>query len=326
MMKQSQKSKYTICHPVVFAMVMQDAELCRELLQRILPDRKIREIRFLGAEEDGTAETLGKSQGIPVKLETEKTIIVGLNSKSIRLDVLFEDDEVWYDLEMQVYDTDSPAKRSRYYHAAKTVASFKRGQLYSNLKPGYVIFICMFDQMGLNQPLYRFEMREIKNFLPLNDGQVTIFLNGVCTGEVPACLQPFYLYLQSGAVNGDEFVSRMDAAVQEVIQKEEVRYWVTIHDEIEMWKNAADEAKEEALARIAAAKAAAEAARAQTEAARAEAEAAQAEAEAAKAQTEAALRLNRLTQKLLELGRAEDAMCALKDEARRQVLMDELNL
>ena len=274
---QREKSKYTICHPVVFAMVMQDVELCRELLQRILPERKIREIRFLDTDEEE----------VPVKLETEKTVIVGLEAKSIRLDVLFEDDEVWYDLEMQVENKDSPAKRSRYYHAAKTVASFKKGQLYHTLKPGYVIFICMFDQLGLNQPMYRFEMRDEKNFLPLNDGQVTIFLNGQCSAGVPACLQPFYLYLQDGAVNGDDFVSRMDAAVQEVIRKEEVRFWMTIHDEIEMWKNAAD---------------------------------------AAKAEYEDAVRLNHLVKKLLGQGRIEDAERAFHDEEYRKVLLKELNL
>lgn len=324
MMNQSQKSRYTICHPVVFAMVMQDEELCRELLQRILPERKIREIRFLGEEEDE----------VPVKLETEKTVIVGLNAKSIRLDVLFEDDEVWYDLEMQVENTDSPAKRSRYYHAAKTVASFKKGQLYRTLKPGYVIFICMFDQLGLNQPMYRFEMRDEKNFLPLEDGQVTIFLNGQCTAGVPADLQPFYLYLQNGSVSGDDFVSRMDAAVQEVIQKEEVRYWVTIHDEIEMWKNAADSAKAEALAEIEAVKAEAEAeleaARAEVDAVKAGAEAeietARAEADAVKAEADAAVRLNRLTETLLKLGRFQDAERAFIDEEYRQELLEELNL
>ena len=284
---QNQKNKYTICHPVVFAMVMQDVELCRELLQRILPERKIREIRFLDTDDTGIDEGEGQQGNIPVRLETEKTVIVGLEAKSIRLDVLFEDDEVWYDLEMQVENKDCPAKRSRYYHAAKTVASFKKGQLYHTLKPGYVIFICMFDQLGLNQPLYRFEMRDEKNFLPLNDGQVTIFLNGVCTAEVPACLQPFYLYLQDGAVNGDEFISRMDAAVQEVTQKEEVRYWMTIHDEIEMWKNAAD---------------------------------------AAKAEADAAVRLTRLTETLLKLGRMKDAARAFEDEEYRKVLLDELNL
>ena len=319
MIIQSQKSKYTICHPVVFAMVMQDAELCRELLQRILPERKIRKIRFLSEDEGCIEEGERLPQGVPAKLDTEKTIIVGLNAKSIRLDVLFEDDEVWYDLEMQVENTDSPARRSRYYHAAKTVASFKKGQLYQALKPGYVIFICMFDQLGMNQPLYRFEMRDEKNFLPLNDGQVTIFLNGVCTAEIPEGLRPFYLYLQDGAVDGDEFISRMDAAVQEVIQKEEVRYRVTLYDEIEMWKNAAEAVKVEAEAEI-------EAAKAEIEAAKAEADAMKAEAEAVKAEAEAAARLNRLTEKLLELGRFEDAARALKDEVYRQDLLEKINL
>ena len=89
------------------------------------------------------------------------------------------------------------------------------------------------------------------------------------------------------AVNGDEFISRMDAAVQEVTQKEEVRYWMTIHDEIEMWKNAAD---------------------------------------AAKAEADAAVRLTRLTETLLKLGRMKDAARAFEDEEYRKVLLDELNL
>ena len=84
------------------------------------------------------------------RVETEKTVIVGIEAKSIRLDVLFEDEDVWYNLEMQVHNTDSPAKRSRYYHAVKTVDSFKQGQNYRDLRPGYVIFICMFDFLGLN--------------------------------------------------------------------------------------------------------------------------------------------------------------------------------
>lgn len=55
MKKKETERKYTICHPVVFAMVMKDAELCRELLQRILPERKIKEIRFryAGDEDKG---------------------------------------------------------------------------------------------------------------------------------------------------------------------------------------------------------------------------------------------------------------------------------
>ena len=40
------KVKYPITNPLVFAIVMKDAELCRELIERILPGRKISKIRF----------------------------------------------------------------------------------------------------------------------------------------------------------------------------------------------------------------------------------------------------------------------------------------
>ena len=204
--------------------------------------------------------------------------------------------------EMQMHNTDSPAKRSRYYHAVKTVDSFKQGQKYKDLRPGYVIFICMFDFLGLNQFLYRYEMREEKIFLPLQDGQVTIFLNGQCTGEIPEGLRPFYLYLQNGEVCAeDTFVSRMDAAVREVIQKEEVRYKVNLYDESLRWQNMAAEAQ-------------------------AGAEKAQAELEKVKAEANEARRLNLLIETLLERGRMEDVSSVLHDESSRQKLMEELDI
>ena len=129
---------------------------------------------------------------------------------------------------------------------SNSLHSFRKGQLYESLKPGYVIFICMFDLMEKNEPMYRFEMRDEKFFLPLNDGQVTIFLNGKCSGEVPEDLKPFYLYLQTGEVRDDDaFVARIDSAVKGIIHNEGVQYQVTVYDEIEMWKNALEEKKVE---------------------------------------------------------------------------------
>ncbi len=51
------------------------------------------------------------------RVEVEKTILNGSFYKSIQLNVLFEDDTAWYDLEMQVADSDSIPKRRRYYHS-----------------------------------------------------------------------------------------------------------------------------------------------------------------------------------------------------------------
>ena len=166
-------------------------------------------------------------------------------------------------------------------------------------------------------------MREEKIFLPLQDGQVTIFLNGQCTGEIPEGLRPFYLYLQNGEVCAeDTFVSRMDAAVREAIQKEEVRYKVNLYDESLRWQNMAAEAQAEAEK----AQAEAEKAQAEAEKAQAEAEKAQAELEKVKAEVNEARRLNLLIEKLLEGGRTEDVTSVLHDESSRQKLMEELDI
>lgn len=131
----------------MFAIVMRDEELCTGLLQRIIPERKISQIRF------------PDSPLVNVKyLETEKTMIPDANAKSVRLDVLFEDENAWYVLEMQVIDTGEIPKRSRYYHSASDVRTLGVGRRYIELKPCYVIFICMFDLFGLEEPIYRFQM------------------------------------------------------------------------------------------------------------------------------------------------------------------------
>ena len=60
--------------------------------------------------------------------------------------------------------------------------------------------------------------------------------------------------------------------------------------------------------------------------AEAEIETARAEADAVKAEADVAVRLNRLTETLLKLGRFQDAERAFIDEVYRQELLEELNL
>jgi len=104
----------------------------------------VKELRFVyGADEDETNQDVLRTYE-QINPETEKTVIVGIEAKSIRMDVLFEDDEVWYDIELQIVNRDHLPKRSRYYHAVRAVDSLKAGQPYGELKPGYVIFITTF--------------------------------------------------------------------------------------------------------------------------------------------------------------------------------------
>lgn len=183
-MSKKKKVRPVFCNAVVFAEVMKDPEICRRLIERILPGKKVKELRFVKEEDE--FENAHTVREILVKEpETEKTITVGLYAKSIRLDVLFEGENEWYNIEMQVEDERDSPKRSRYYHAVEDVIGLKPGQPYNALKPGYVIFICMFDLFKLGAPIYEFEMYDVKKGLKLNDEQVTIFLNGTCCENVP---------------------------------------------------------------------------------------------------------------------------------------------
>ena len=74
---------YKFSDRLMFAIVMQDADLCKQFIERLFPGKKVRKINML---------------------TTEKTIINGLKSKSVRLDVMFENDKTCYDIEMQAAD------------------------------------------------------------------------------------------------------------------------------------------------------------------------------------------------------------------------------
>ncbi len=84
-----------ISNDFLFGKVMQDAQLCKELLQRILPGLKIDHVEYP---------------------EGQKTICPDADAKSIRMDVYVRDGKgTVYDIEMQVADTGELPKRARYY-------------------------------------------------------------------------------------------------------------------------------------------------------------------------------------------------------------------
>ena len=94
--KQTKWEELSISNDFLFGKVMQNPELCKELLQRILPDLNIERIEYP---------------------ELQKSINMDMDARSVRLDVYVKDEkEVVYDIEMQVSHTKELAKRSRYYH------------------------------------------------------------------------------------------------------------------------------------------------------------------------------------------------------------------
>lgn len=117
-----------ISNDFLFGKVMQDTELCKELLQRILPDLDIERIEYP---------------------ELQKSINIDMDARSVRLDVYVKDDrETVYDIEMQVSDTKELPKRSRYYQGMIDLQLIDAGQHYKKLNKSYIIFICPFDLYG----------------------------------------------------------------------------------------------------------------------------------------------------------------------------------
>ena len=211
---------YPFSRQLMFAKVMEDAGLCRDMLRLIFPDREVKDLIVHKREVSAS----------------EVTVITGMESKSVRLDVLFDDAGGWYDIELQVEDKKNLPKRSRYYSAALDVNRLKRGEDYSKLPPSYVIFICLYDEMGIDEPVYSFQMFDERYSLPLNDESYTIILNARCsTGKVPENLRPLFEYLKTGdAVTEDDFIRRIDAKVREFQDDEEVKRMMSVEDEMRL--------------------------------------------------------------------------------------------
>ena len=154
-MKDKQFIPYT--NRLMFPLVMSDPDVCRKFIERVIPDRKIREIRPLrNMDWEEEEEKLGASDSPGVNTTYEATLIAHPLSKSVRLDVLFEDEDNWYDIEMQMSYHDDIPKRCRLYHSEMDLANLAPGQGYGELKSHYVIFICSFDPFRIGEAVYEF--------------------------------------------------------------------------------------------------------------------------------------------------------------------------
>ena len=215
---------FPITNKLVFALVMQHPEICRKLIDRIIPDRKVKEVRL-------------HDKPITVDSMTEVSIITGIANHGIRLDVLFEEDDTWFDIEMQTGAYDHIPKRTRYYHSLMDQAYLKTGMAYEKLAPQYVIFICTFDPVSWENPsdpdstynpglpIYRFRMLEDKNHLPLGDLSYTILVNTKAKqDDMPDELRSFCNYVNKlGLDETDEMVSEIHDQVVVLNRNEKAR-------------------------------------------------------------------------------------------------------
>ncbi len=196
--------KLEISNDFIFGKVMQNPELCRKLLQRILPDLTIDHVEYP---------------------EAQKTIRPDVDAKSVRLDLYVIDGKgTVYDIEMQVAGTKELPKRTRYYQSLIDMQMIDKGEPYRKLNPSYVIFICPFDLFGKGRHIYTFGnvCREDKE-ISLEDGTAKIFLNALGDkDDVSAELKAFLDYV-AGKRPKDPFVEELDDAVKKARKNREWR-------------------------------------------------------------------------------------------------------
>lgn len=192
----------------LFAKVMSDTEICKEVLEKIL-NVKIEKI---------------------IMLEEQKVIDLLIESKGIRLDVYVKDENnTVYNVEMQRGKNKNLPKRFRYYQGNIDLDLISKGEDYKKLKKSFVIFICTFDLFGQGRHVYTFENRCIEdNNLSLDDGTKKIILNtkGILD-DVDSEMHDFLRYIEdttdlAAEKSSGSLVKHIHKKVKEVKNNEKV--------------------------------------------------------------------------------------------------------
>ena len=176
----------TFCDDAVFGKVMEDDELCREVLEVLLQ----------------------RPVGLLSKVETEKSYRFISDGKPIRMDVYSQGDGCVYDAEMQNRNHRSNEglqlpHRSRYYQTMIDFDFLDAGGQYGELPEANVIFLCTFDPFGKNHYMYRFCNWCDDLQMELGDKTYKYFFNCSYKGEdIPEGLKTLYHYIQTGEIEG----------------------------------------------------------------------------------------------------------------------------
>ncbi len=188
-----------------FGKIMRNPDLCRKLLERILPDLDIERIEYP---------------------ELQKTLKPDVDARSVRLDVYVRDEkETVYDIEMQTVNTKELPQRSRYYQSMMDLQLIDAGQSYKELNKSYVIFICLDDVFGQGRHKYTFEnLCQEDTGLNLGDGTTKIFLNTKGTrNDVSKELKAFLDYVE-GKKTEDAYVEELERALEDARNNREWRH------------------------------------------------------------------------------------------------------
>ena len=157
---------FGLTNDIIFGWIMKNDELCLAIIRAILPDLNI--------------------TGIAHK-EPQHEVSHVTSARGVRFDVVVEDDQQrFYDVEMQVENNGDLGKRTRYYQSQIDNETLLKHQSFRQLKESHVIFLCAFDPFGYGLRRYQFHQYEDHHKeLRLDTQAHVIFINAKGTqGEV----------------------------------------------------------------------------------------------------------------------------------------------
>ena len=163
---------FDFTNDLIFRWVMEREENCLAILRAILPELKITAVKRRENEH-------------PVNY------LAFDDERGVRFDAIIEDDqERFYDVEMQVANQPGLGKRVRYYQAQIDQETLKKGEDYDDLRESYVIFFCAFDPCEQDRRLYQFHYYEDNDRqLRLSTNSHVILINALGTkGQITPAL------------------------------------------------------------------------------------------------------------------------------------------
>lgn len=196
----TQSQFYGFTEDKVFGWVMADQEFCRFVLQTILPQLKIVEVKNLYLQK-----------------ELQNT---DRNTKDVRLDILVRDqNNRIYNVEMQVADRNNLGKRMRYY-LSKVDAHYtlEKSKSYNDLQETYIIFLCNFDYPGKGRVRYSYHEYEDQDkslLLPTNSTKVIINAKGRLKGN-SRNLQNLVRLMRGDPITGSKHFEYAQKKIKEI--------------------------------------------------------------------------------------------------------------
>lgn len=215
-------SDVDITNDLMFSTVMQDEALCIELLEYLLPDKKIQRLKYRYFDDEG-AEV---SDAAGSQAQVQKTMLGYFGQRGVRLDAFVDDGTTVYNIELQTTREAALPQRSRLLQSHMDISQLMRGQNYDELRPSFVIFICTFDPFHKDYYRYTFRnMCEEESGLPLDDGAYKLFFNTTGhMGDISPNLRELLKYMSNTQAypvveSKNDLIRKLDAAVAETKMK-----------------------------------------------------------------------------------------------------------